>query len=147
VGGLVRRPAGQRDVKLLASVVATFALGAGSVGVQAHTSHYGRVLFDQRGFVLYGFTADSARASRCYGACARAWPPLLVKTAAKALRGVDRTKLGTVTRRNGTRQVTYGGHPLYYYVGDTKAGQILCQNVREYGGLWLVVAPSGKLVR
>jgi len=147
VGGLVRRPAGQRDVKLLASVVATFALGAGSVGVQAHTSPYGRVLFDQRGFVLYGFTADSARASRCYGACARAWPPLLVKTAAKALRGVDRTKLGTVTRRNGTRQVTYGGHPLYYYVGDTKAGQILCQNVREYGGLWLVVAPSGKLVR
>jgi len=134
-------------VKLLASVVATFALGAGSVGVQAHTSPYGRVLFDQRGFVLYGFTADSARASRCYGACARAWPPLLVKTAAKALRGVDRTKLGTVTRRNGTRQVTYGGHPLYYYVGDTKAGQILCQNVREYGGLWLVVAPSGKLVR
>ena len=147
MGGLVRRPAGQRDVKLLASVVATFALGAGSVGVQAHTSPYGRVLFDQRGFVLYGFTADSARASRCYGACARAWPPLLVKTAAKALRGVDRTKLGTVTRRNGTRQVTYGGHPLYYYVGDTKAGQILCQNVREYGGLWLVVAPSGKLVR
>ena len=147
MGGLVRRPAGQRDVKLLASVVATFALGAGSVGVQAHTSPYGRVLFDQRGFVLYGFTADSARASRCYGACARAWPPLLVKSAAKALRGVDRTKLGTVTRRNGTRQVTYGGHPLYYYVGDTKAGQILCQNVREYGGLWLVVAPSGKLVR
>ena len=75
MGGLVRRPAGQRDVKLLASVVATFALGAGSVGVQAHTSPYGRVLFDQRGFVLYGFTADSARASRCYGACARAWPP------------------------------------------------------------------------
>ena len=134
-------------MKMLMIISATFALGAGSVGVQAHSSRFGNVLFDQRGFVLYGFTADSARASRCYGACARAWPPLLVKTAAKALRGVDRTKLGTVTRRNGTRQVTYGGHPLYYYVGDTKAGQILCQNVREYGGLWLVVAPSGKLVR
>jgi len=134
-------------VKLLASVVATFALGAGSVGVQAHTSPYGRVLFDQRGFVLYGFTADSARASRCYGACARAWPPLLVKTAAKALRGVDRTKLGTVERAHGARQVTYAGHPLYYYVGDLKPGRILCQDVREYGGLWLVVAPSGKLVR
>ena len=52
-----------------------------------------------------------------------------------------------MTRRNGTKQVTYAGHPLYYYVGDTKAGQILCQNVSEYGGRWLVVSPSGKLVR
>ena len=134
-------------MRLLASVVATLALGAGAAGVQAHSSQYGRVLFDERGFVLYAFTADTPRASRCFGACAKAWPPLLVKTAAKALRGVDRAKLGTVERRNGARQVTYAGHPLYYYVGDTKPGQILCQNVREYGGLWLVVAPSGKLVR
>lgn len=134
-------------MRLLASVVATFAFGAGSVGVQAHSSQFGRVLFDHRGFVLYGFTADSSRASKCYGACAKAWPPLLARSAAKALRGVDRTKLGIVARRNGTKQVTYAGHPLYYYVGDTKPGQILCQNVREYGGLWLVVAPSGKLVR
>lgn len=132
---------------LIASAIAALALGAGHVGVQAHSSQYGRVLFDQRGLVLYGFTADSRRASTCYGACAKAWPPLLAKSAAKALRGVDRAKLGTVTRRNGAKQVTYAGHPLYFYVGDTKAGQILCQNVREYGGLWLVVSPTGKLVR
>jgi predicted lipoprotein with Yx(FWY)xxD motif len=134
-------------VRLIASAVASLALGAGPVGVQAHPSQFGRVLFDQRGYVLYGFTADTSRASTCYGACAKAWPPLLAKSAAKALRGVDGTKLGTVRRRNGTKQVTYAGHPLYYYVGDTKPGQILCQNAREYGGLWLVVAPSGKLVR
>src|SRR3954453_5943829 len=134
-------------MKVIASAVATLALGAGSVGVQAHSSPFGRVLFDQRGFVLYAFTVDSSRASRCYGACAKAWPPLLASTAAKALRGIDRARLGTITRRNGTKQVTYAGHPLYYYVGDAKPGQILCQNVREYGGLWLVVAPSGKLVR
>jgi predicted lipoprotein with Yx(FWY)xxD motif len=134
-------------VTLIASVVATLAFGAGSVGVQAHSSRYGRVLFDHRGLVLYGFTADSPRASRCYGACAKAWPPLLVKSAARTLRGIDRAKLGTVERRNGTKQVTYAGHPLYYYVGDKKPGQILCQNVREYGGFWLVVAPSGKVVR
>jgi predicted lipoprotein with Yx(FWY)xxD motif len=133
-------------MRLIAAAVASVVLGAGSVGVQAHASQYGRVLFDQRGFVVYGFNADTSRVSRCYGACAKAWPPLLAKTAARALRGVDRRKLGTVTRRNGSKQVTYGGHPLYYYVGDTKPGQILCQNVREYGGLWLVVAPSGKLV-
>ncbi len=65
----------------------------------------------------------------------------------EALKGIDRSKLGTVIRRGGARQVTYTGHPLYYYLGDTKPGQILCQNVREYGGLWLVIAPSGKLVR
>jgi len=134
-------------VSLIAAVVAAVTLGAGSAGVQAHSSQYGRVLFDQRGFVLYGFTADTPRASRCTGACAKAWPPLLVKTAARALRGVDRTKLGTVERAHGARQVTYAGHPLYYYVGDLKPGRILCQDVREYGGLWLVVAPSGKLVR
>ena len=134
-------------MRLIASVVATLALGAGPAGVQAHSSQFGRVLFDQRGFVLYAFTADSRRASRCYGTCAKAWPPFLAKSAPRALRGADRAKLGTVTRRNGTTQVTYAGHPLYYYVGDTKPGQILCQNVREYGGLWLVVSPSGKLVR
>ena len=134
-------------MRLAASAFAAIALGAGPVGVQAHSSQYGRVLFDQRGFVLYAFTADTRRASKCYGACAKAWPPLLARSAAKALRGIDRAKLGTVIRRNGTKQVTYAGHPLYYYVGDTKPAQILCQNVREYGGLWLVVAPSGKLVR
>ena len=134
-------------MKLLAIISATFAIGAGGVGVQAHSSQFGKVLFDQRGFVLYGFTADLRTASKCYGACAKAWPPLLVKGSAKALKGIDRAKLGSVARRGGGRQVTYAGHPLYYYVGDTKAGQILCQNVREYGGLWLVVAPTGKLVR
>jgi predicted lipoprotein with Yx(FWY)xxD motif len=134
-------------MKLVALVASAFALGAGGAGVQAHSSQYGRVLFDQRGFVLYGFTADSRAGSRCYGTCAKAWPPLLVERSARALAGVDRSKLGTVTRRGGAKQVTYAGHPLYYYVGDTKRGQILCQNAREYGGLWLVVAPSGKLVR
>jgi predicted lipoprotein with Yx(FWY)xxD motif len=132
-------------MKVLALISTAFAIGAGSVGVQAHSSQFGKVLFDQRGFVLYGFTADSRTASKCYGACAKAWPPLYVKGSAKALKGIDRVKLGSVVRRGGLRQVTYAGHPLYYYVGDTKAGQILCQNVREYGGLWLVVAPSGAL--
>ena len=134
-------------MNLLATIAMTLAFGAAGVGVQARPSVYGKVLFDQRGFVVYGFTADSRTASRCYGACARAWPPLLVTGSAKPLGGIDRTKLGTVRRRSGARQVTYAGHPLYYYVGDRSVGQILCQNVREFGGLWLVVAPSGKLVR
>jgi predicted lipoprotein with Yx(FWY)xxD motif len=62
-------------------------------------------------------------------------------------RGVKRSLLGTTKRRDGRRQVTYAGRPLYYYVGDRRPGQILCQNVSEFGGKWLVVRPGGALVR
>jgi predicted lipoprotein with Yx(FWY)xxD motif len=113
----------------------------------AKTSRFGKVLFDGRGFVLYAFTRDQRR-SACYGACAKAWPPYFAPKGTLSVGpGVKRSLLGTVKRRNGKRQVTYAGRPLYYYVGDTRAGQILCQNVVEYGGTWLIVRPSGKLVR
>ena len=62
-------------------------------------------------------------------------------------RGVEAARLGTIRRRDGRRQLTLAGKPLYYYVGDRKPLQVLCQNVREFGGLWLVVRPSGALVR
>ncbi|OLB24433.1 MAG: hypothetical protein AUH17_04195 [Actinobacteria bacterium 13_2_20CM_68_14] len=94
------------------------------------SSSFGRVLFDGRGYVLYAFTRDKNGRSACYGACAKAWPVI-----------------GTTKRRDGRRQITYAGRPLYYYVGDTRAGQILCQNVVEFGGTWLIVRPGGKLVR
>jgi predicted lipoprotein with Yx(FWY)xxD motif len=112
-----------------------------------HSSGFGRVLFDVRGFVLYAFTKDPRGRSKCTGACAKAWPPYLVSGAVRAGTGVKASLLGTIRRADGSRQVTYGGRPLYYYVGDKRAGQILCQNVSEFGGLWLVVRPSGKLVR
>jgi predicted lipoprotein with Yx(FWY)xxD motif len=113
----------------------------------AHSSRFGTVLFDGRGFVLYAFTRDHGR-SACYGACAKAWPPYFApKGTLRVGTGVKRSLLGTVRRRDGRRQVTYAGRPLYYYVGDTRPGQILCQNVPEYGGTWLIVRPSGKLVR
>jgi predicted lipoprotein with Yx(FWY)xxD motif len=111
------------------------------------SSRFGKVLFDGRGFVLYAFTRDQRR-SVCYGACAKAWPPYFApKGTLRVGPGVKRSLLGTVRRKNGKLQVTYAGRPLYYYVGDTRAGQILCQNVVEYGGTWLIVRPSGKLVR
>ncbi len=111
------------------------------------SSAFGRVLFDGRGYVLYAFTHDAKGRSACYGACARAWPVYYAKGALRAGTGVRRSLLGTIRRRDGRRQITYGGRPLYYYVGDTKAGQIRCQNAVEYGGTWLVVRPSGRLVR
>jgi predicted lipoprotein with Yx(FWY)xxD motif len=111
-------------------------------------SRYGRVLFDGRGFALYAFTRDHRGGpSRCYGACAKAWPVYYSKSGLRAGTGVKRSLLGTVRRRDGRRQVTYNGWPLYYYVHENKPGLILCQNVEEFGGLWLVVKPSGRLVR
>jgi predicted lipoprotein with Yx(FWY)xxD motif len=132
-----------------ALTLATAPMAAEQAGATAtvHSSRYGKVLFDGRGFVLYAFTKDPRGLSLCRGACAKAWPPYVIRGALRAGPGVTRSLLATIRRPNGSRQVTYGGRPLYYYVGDTKAGQILCQNVREFGGLWLVVRPTGKLVR
>lgn len=113
----------------------------------AKSSRFGRVLFDGRGFVLYAFTRDPRSRSACYGACAAAWPPYFAKGQLRAGSGVTRGLLGTTRRRDGKRQITYAGRPLYYYVGDRSPGDILCQNVDEFGGLWLVVRPNGKVVR
>jgi predicted lipoprotein with Yx(FWY)xxD motif len=110
------------------------------------SSSFGRVLFDGRGFVLYGFTRDRRGRSVCSGACAKAWPPYIVRSRPRAGAGIDATRLGTVKRADGSLQATYAGRPLYYYVGDRKAGQILCQNVTEFGGVWRVVRPNGRLV-
>jgi predicted lipoprotein with Yx(FWY)xxD motif len=111
------------------------------------SSAYGRILFDGRGFALYAFTADGRGRSKCSGDCAEAWPPYIANGSLRAGSGVKARLLGTIRRADGRRQVTYNGKPLYYYVGDRRAGQVLCQNVFEFGGLWLVVRPSGRLVR
>ena len=111
------------------------------------SSSFGRVLFDGRGFVLYAFTRDKNGRSACSGACAKAWPVYYAKATLRAGTGIKRSLIGTTKRSDGRRQITYAGRPLYYYVGDTKAGQIRCQNVVEFGGTWLIVRPSGKLVR
>jgi predicted lipoprotein with Yx(FWY)xxD motif len=115
--------------------------------VTVHASTYGSVLFDGRGFVLYAFSHDPRGRSTCTGTCAKRWPPFIVKRAPKAGPGAKASLLGAVRRANGTLQGTYAGHPLYYYIGDTKAGQILCQNVSEFGGLWLVVGANGRPVK
>jgi predicted lipoprotein with Yx(FWY)xxD motif len=134
-------------VALAVSPVAMAAPAAGQSAVAVHPSRFGRVLFDRRGFVLYAFTKDPAGRSVCSGACAAAWPPYIVKAKPKASPGAKAKLIGTTRRRDGRLQATYAGKPLYYYVGDRSPGQILCQNVSEFGGLWLVVRPSGSLVR
>jgi predicted lipoprotein with Yx(FWY)xxD motif len=117
----------------------------GSASVAVHASSYGRILFDGRGFVLYSFSADGRR-SRCSGACAAAWPPFVVTGVPRAGAGARRSLLGVVKRDDGRLQATYAGRPLYYYVGDRRPRQILCQGVSEYGGLWRVVRANGNPV-
>ena len=141
---------------ILVVVTASFAVGSGiaraSADAQAtltvRSSRFGSVLFDGRGRALYAFTRDRrGGASRCYGACAQKWPVYFAGGRLVAGKGVKRSLVGTTRRRDGRRQITYNGRPLYYYVGDKSAGQVSCQNVAEFGGTWLVVRPSGALVR
>ena len=115
--------------------------------IAAAKSRFGTILFDGRGFVLYAFTRDTHGQSACSGACAKAWPPYIVTGKLIGRAGIAAGRLATVRRSDGSRQVTYAGRPLYYYVGDRKPRQILCQNVSEFGGLWLVVRPNGTVVR
>jgi predicted lipoprotein with Yx(FWY)xxD motif len=132
---------------VLALALLPAAAAEGTPTLKAGPSSFGKVLFDGRGFVLYAFTRDNGR-SACYGECAKAWPPYFApKGTLKVGAGLKRSLIGTVARKNGRRQVAYAGKPLYHYVGDSRPGQILCQNVFEYGGTWLIVRPSGKLVR
>jgi predicted lipoprotein with Yx(FWY)xxD motif len=134
-------------VALLALTPAAMSRESVAPTLTVKSSSFGRVLFDGRGYVLYAFTRDKNGRSACYGACAKAWPVYYAKGTLRAGTGIKRSLIGTTKRRDGRRQITYAGRPLYYYVGDTKAGQIRCQNVVEFGGAWLIVRPSGKLVR
>jgi predicted lipoprotein with Yx(FWY)xxD motif len=108
-------------------------------------SQFGKILGDGRGQAVYVFDKERSSRSECYGDCARAWPPVLAKGRPVAGRGARKRLLGTTRRRNGKRQVTYKGRPLYYYVDDAP-GRVLCHNVFEFGGLWLVVRPDGSPV-
>jgi predicted lipoprotein with Yx(FWY)xxD motif len=103
--------------------------------------HYGNVLYDSHHLVLYVFSADHGSASTCYGACQKAWPPMLTK-GAPHVTGLKASLLGTTKRTNGSLQVTYAGHPLYYWSGDT-SHTIMCQHVKLHGGYWYVVDPNG----
>jgi predicted lipoprotein with Yx(FWY)xxD motif len=134
-------------VALLTTLVALTAVAqAAPTGVTArltvHSSAYGKTLFGPNGKVVYVFGADRGSTSNCYGVCAKAWPPLLTKGAPLGGKGIDAKLLGTTKRKNGTLQVTYNRHPLYYYSAD-EVGKIMCQHANMHGGLWLIIRPNG----
>jgi predicted lipoprotein with Yx(FWY)xxD motif len=110
--------------------------------VRLRDSQFGPVLFDGRDRAVYLFTRDPKNRTRCYGACAAAWPPFYARARPRAGRGVDADLLGTIRRRDGRRQVTYKGQALYFYVDDPR-GQVLCNDIVEFGGTWYALTAKG----
>jgi predicted lipoprotein with Yx(FWY)xxD motif len=106
----------------------------------------GEILVDSRGRTLYLFKADQGTKSACTGACAGAWPPLLVHGKPTLGNGVNASLVGTTTRPEGTMQVTYNGHPLYLFAQDNKAGETNGQAVSAFGAAWFVLNSAGSQV-
>jgi predicted lipoprotein with Yx(FWY)xxD motif len=115
---------------------------ASTAGAGLRTAAIGgeTVLTNGRGFTLYSFAPDTPTASKCYGSCAAYWPPVTgTTTADSGLPG----RIGAIARTDGFRQVTYNGHPLYTYIGDSAPGQASGNNLNLNGGLWHEVPVSG----
>lgn len=119
---------------------------ATSVMIKTANSSAGKYLVGPSGKSLYLFMADKNGKSACSGACAKIWPPLTTTGKPGASGGAMAADLGTITRSDGTKQVTYKGHPLYYYITDTKAGQTTGQGSNNFGAKWWLVSPSGAAI-
>lgn len=106
---------------------------------------FGPYLTDSKGMSLYLFLRDAAGKSTCYDKCAEEWPPLLTKDKnVGAGSNVNAKMLGTVKRQDGSLQVTYNNHPLYYYHEDKKSGDVKGQDLKDFGAEWYLVKPNGK---
>jgi len=116
--------------------------GSGATIQTAHTS-LGTVLTDSKGITVYLFEADTGTKSTCYAACASAWPPVLTTGAPVAGASTTASLLGTTKRTDGKTQVTYAGHPLYYFTGSTKPGDVSGQGVNGFGANWDAVRANG----
>jgi len=123
---------------------ASSAATGGGTTVKIGNSPLGRILVDSKGITLYDFPKDKGIVSSCYGACAALWPPLLTTGKPHAGSGVRAALLGTTKRSDGKLEVTYAGHPLYYFVTDRKPGQITGQALDQFGAPWWILTPAGK---
>ena len=110
------------------------------------STKFGKALTDAKGNTLYLFQPDTTSKSTCYGSCATYWPPLITHGAPLATGGLDKSKLGTTTRTDGSLQVTYDGHPLYYYAADQHPGDTTGQGLDQFGAEWYVLAPKGTAI-
>ena len=117
--------------------------GTGTKVAVANNAKLGQILVDDKGMTLYLFVKDSGTSSTCYDQCATLWPPLLTTGTPQAGTGATQSLLGTTTRTDGKVEVTYAGHPLYYFQKDKAPGDITGQGVNGFGDLWWVLTPAG----
>jgi predicted lipoprotein with Yx(FWY)xxD motif len=114
--------------------------------IAVEKTEFGKALVNGAGKAVYLFDIEESTTPECYDDCAIAWPPVITNGKPVAGKGIKGGKLGTTKRTDGSTQVTFAGHPIYYYEHDTR-DKILCQNVVEFGGRWLLVKPSGGALR
>jgi predicted lipoprotein with Yx(FWY)xxD motif len=119
---------------------------SGTVIGTKHTSLGTILVAGPKHLTVYLFEADKGSKSKCKGACARAWPPVTTTGAPRAEGRAVAGDLGTTMRAGGVKQVTYEGHPLYWYDADKRAGETTGQGSPEYGASWWVLSPSGKAI-
>jgi predicted lipoprotein with Yx(FWY)xxD motif len=119
--------------------------GSATIG-EADVGGLGQILVDSTGRTVYLFEKDTGSKSTCSGACAVQWPPLTTKGKPTVGSGLTASKVGTTARADGTKQVTYDGHPLYLFIGDKGAGDTSGQGVNAFGALWYVLSPAGNEV-
>jgi predicted lipoprotein with Yx(FWY)xxD motif len=133
-------------VSLFGLAALAFSAAAWSASVRLTTASkapFGTYLTDSAGRTVYMFTADMEGMSMCSGPCIKPWPPVLTTGAPSAGRGVESRMLGSIS--NGSaEQVTYYGHPLYYFSRDKSAGSIAGEGITHFGGSWYVLSPAGK---
>ncbi|HTX30123.1 MAG TPA: hypothetical protein VMD09_01995 [Solirubrobacteraceae bacterium] len=129
-----------------ASTSTTSNVSATGASIGTAKGPSGTYLTGASGRALYLWVADSSGKSNCSGTCAKAWPPLLSSATPSGSGQVSAADLGTITRSDGTKQVTYKGHPLYYFVGDPASGTTKGQGSDSFGAKWWLVAPSGAAI-
>src|SRR3984893_9481276 len=122
---------------------ASAASGSGALGITTGPSSGNTFLTNGSGRAMYLWVKDTGSTSACTGACAGAWPPVTTTGTATASGSAKASDLGTITRSDGTKQVTYDGHPLYYFSGDSGAGTATGQGSDGFGAKWWLVAPAG----
>lgn len=120
---------------------------SGALAIRTAKGKGGTYLTGASGRALYLWVADSNGKSSCSGGCAQAWPPVTTTGMPAASEGAMTADLGTITRSDGTKQVTYKGHPLYYFAGDPEAGTTNGQGSPQFGAKWWLVTPSGSAIK
>lgn len=120
------------------------AAGADAAVVKVGMVKQGKALVDAQGKSLYYWLKDKGTASACFDACAAAWPPLLTTGPPKAVGPAKQKLLGTTKRKDGKTQVTYKGHPVYYFAGDSAPGDTQGQESKGFGAEWYLMKPNGQ---